>query len=279
MRHWLLLAYIGATWLLAVATMAAGLLLSQPRLEWAWWGALLLLGAALAGEVGAVPIASPHRRRDRPYIASIASIPHISAALLLPAWAAAGLAGAGILLNALPELRSGKRVLFNVFNVASRSASVGLAALAAGQLGLQGAGLGNGDWSEVASFLLVAALYCATHSLLGAGVSAIATRHAFWSVLWTNARSTAPAELAISVLGGLAAFIWVKNPFWVPIAVCPALISQLTFRYIAASTRKTTQLAALDRLGRALSAGVTPNEIFRAASAQLRGTRSVEGAF
>jgi hypothetical protein len=29
-----------------------------------------------------------------------------------------------------------------------------------------------------------------------------------------NARFTAPAELSLAVIGGLAGFVWVKDPHW-----------------------------------------------------------------
>jgi hypothetical protein len=94
-----------------------------------------------------------------------------------------------------------------------------------------------------------------------------------------SARSAAPTGLAMTVLGGLAAFVWVTNPYWLLVGASPAIISQLTLRYVAERNRKAAQLSSLDRLGRQLSTGLSVDEVFHAVSSQLRGVRSVEGCF
>jgi diguanylate cyclase (GGDEF)-like protein/PAS domain S-box-containing protein len=266
--------YVGLTCALAAAVGGLAMVTPLYPVEWAWWGAVLLFATTLASEAGAVPI--PTRMEDEPYIVSIATIPHLACALLLPAPIAALVAGSAMLLDELRGRRGPSRVLFNT---ACTTTSVGLAALVANSLGLVGGQLGGGTLFEVLAFLLVAATYYVVNTVVVAGIGALASGQSFVSVFVGNARFTAPAEFAIAVLGGLAAFVWVKNPFWFPVGLVPAAVSQLTFRYIAASNRKATQLAALDRLGRALSASLTPEETFRAASAHLRGGRSVEGTF
>ena len=83
----------------------------------------------------------------------------------------------------------------------------------------------------------------------------------------------------MALLGGLAAFVWVANPHWLLIGASPAIVSQLTLRYIAQRNRKAEQLSSLDRLNRQLSTVLSHEEVFQAVSSQLRGLRSVEGSF
>ena len=86
--------------------------------------------------------------------------------------------------------------------------------------------------------MVVAVAYYAVNTVLVAGVGAVETRQSLRHILSANARFTVAAELAASVLGGLAAFVWMANPFWLPIGLFPVAISQLTLRYIAASNSK-----------------------------------------
>jgi diguanylate cyclase (GGDEF)-like protein len=270
----LLAAYIGCTCVAATVVVGAGLLMQLPNLDWSWWGAMGLLIAIILTERLAVPV--PTDAADGSYIVSVATIPHMAGALLLPPPLAAGLAGVGMLVDEVRSRRTSARL---IFNVASTTLTVGFTSLAASLLGLAGSQLGNGSTLEMFQFLLVAATYYASNALIVAGVGAIAGQKPFRAVLMANARFTAPAELVVTVIGGLGAFIWVKNPYWLPIGLCPAAISQLTLRYIAASSRKTTQLVALDRLGQDLSATLTLEEVASALETHVMSQRGVEGQF
>ena len=237
-------AYIGLTWVLAVAVVAIAVLLPTTSREWSLWGAGLLLLAAVFSEGLAVRL--PNRETEEAYFVSVATIPHVMCALLLPPALAAGIAALAMLID---ELRHRRAVDRTLFNTASTACAVGLTALIGGLLGLTGRQLVEGDWRAVLAVVVVAVAYYAVNTVLVAGVGAVETRQSLRHILSANARFTVAAELTASVLGGLAAFVWMANPFWLPIGLFPVAISQLTLRYIAASNSKARQLAALDRLG------------------------------
>jgi diguanylate cyclase (GGDEF)-like protein len=267
-------AYVGLLCLAAAAVIAAGLLLPLhgPALVFEWWGVGCLLMATLVTERMAVPV--PTTSAEGSYTVSVATIPHMIAALLLPPPLPSVVAGTAMLLD---EARSRHAPIRVLFNVASTTLTVGVTSLLASLLDLTGAHLGMGDGRELLRFLLVAATYYAANTVAVAGVGAIRNRDPFWMLL-ANARFTAPAEVVAALLGGVAAFIWVKNPYWLPLGLCPAAISQLALSYIAANNRKTTQLMALDRLGQSLSATLTVEEVAEALQGHLTEQAGVEGA-
>src|SRR5207237_10524565 len=134
--------------------------------------------------------------------------PQLPAAVLLPPWAAALIAGLAMLLDERLRVRDPwSQVLFNA---ASTSTSLGLAALVADTLGLTGDRLGSGDWRQVLGFFLVAGVYYVGNTLPVAGIVAILHGGSFWRLSLQQARSTAAAEFALAVVGGIAAFVWVK---------------------------------------------------------------------
>src|SRR5919197_5780677 len=208
----LLAIYIGLTCFAATAVIAAGLLVPLPAPNWAWWGAACLFVAAIVTERMAVPV--PTNSGKGSYIVSVATIPHMVCALLLPTPLASLLAGTGMLVDEVRSRNDPERV---TFNVASTMFTVGFTSLTAGFLGLTGHALGDGGALELFQFLLVAATYYASNATLVAGVGAISGRKPFRAMLLGNARFTAPTELVVAVLGGLAAFIWVQDPYWVPV--------------------------------------------------------------
>src|SRR5439155_9557779 len=120
---------IGLTCALACGSIVAGATLAQTdRLEWAWWGAVLLAGISVIAERRAVQMPGGTE-------VSVATIPHLVGALLLPPPVAASVAGCGILVD-LVRARAGFRKL--AFNVANTTATVGLAALVASLVGVTG---------------------------------------------------------------------------------------------------------------------------------------------
>ena len=270
----LLTAYIALTWVLAIGVVWMAIALPTTSTEWSPWGAGLLLVAAIFSEGFAVSV--PNRETEEVYIVSVATIPHVMCALLLPPALAACIAGLAMLVDELRHRRPVDRVLFNT---ACTACSVGLTALIGNLLGLAGRQLVEGDWRAVVAVVLVAVAYYAVNTVFVAGIGAVAARQSLLHILSTNARFTVVTELAASVLGGLAAFVWMANPFWLPIGLFPVAMSQLTLRYIAASNSKARQLAALDQLGRALSATLTTEQVFAEASAHLRGAHRVRGSF
>jgi len=248
--------------------------LPQRPLEWSWWGAVLLLIASRVAEAGIVEIT---RESDEAgYGVSLATVPQLACALLLPAPIACLVSGATMLID---EFTSRSPVSRLAFNVASTTLSVGLTSIGAGLLGISGAGLAETGWSGVASFLLVAACYYLVNTLPVAWVGALAGGRPVWPAILQSARSTAVVEFAFALLGGLVAFVWVVNPYWLLVGVAPVIISQLALRYVAERNRKTEQLSSLDRLGQQLSLGPTAEEIFQAVSSEMCGVRSVEGCF
>jgi len=269
-----LYVYVAATCLVTVAVLCAALRLPDQGVVWSWWGAGLLLAGMLLTEAGAVEIS---RESDQAaHVVSVSTIPHIAAALLLPPWLAAILAGAGMLID---ERRVGSPLLRLVFNVACTSSSVGLAGVLAHLLGVAGDQLGNGSRSELPSLASVVLAYYAANALPFAGIGALLGRGSFWRNALLNARQTAPTEPALAVIGALAAFVWIKDPQWVTVGLIPAAISQLTLRYIAARNRKAEHLAALDLLGRRLSGGLSVDEVFHHASEHLRQRPAIVGCF
>jgi len=272
-RQSLLTVYLGAICTLAAATAAVALVAPMPAFEWAWWGAACLFAAMLVSESAAVPV-PVNTTTDRTYVVSIATVPHIAAALLLPPALAGGLAGLAMLID---ELRSRRPVRPLVFNVASTTATVSAVGLGASGFGLHGGQLGNGDPRQLPAFLLVIAAYYAINAVLIAAAGALSSGRSFRGDLVSNARFTAPAEMVVAALGGVTAFMWVKDAFWLPIGLSPVLIAQLTLRSIAARNRKTTQLVALDRLSRDLSACVTVEEVVSTTRDHLLGGLRLEG--
>lgn len=269
----LLALYLGAICALATATIAVALVAPLPPFDWAWWGAACLFATMVLTESAAVPV-PVNTTTNRTYIVSIATVPHIAAVLLLPPFLAGSLAGVAMLVD---ELRSRRPVRPLVFNVASTTATVSAVGLGASSFGLHGGQLGNGDPRQLPAFLLVIAAYYVINAVLIAAAGALSSGRSFRGELTSNARFTAPAEMVVAALGGVTAFMWAKDAFWLPIGLSPVLIAQLTLRSIAAGNRKTTRLVSLDRLGRDLSACLTAEEVLSTARDHLLGNLRLEG--
>jgi diguanylate cyclase (GGDEF)-like protein len=267
-------AFVAAVAVLAAVVVVVSAVVPQRAIEWAWWGALILLIATRVAEAGIVEIARDSDEAG--YGISVASVPQLASAVLLPPPVAAMVAGLGMLLD---ELNARSPISRLAFNVSSTILSVGGTALGASLLGISGMGLAAAGWTGVASFVLVATMYYFLNTVPVACVGALAGGRPIRPALLQSARTTAPTELGLALLGGLAAFIWVVNPYWLLIGASPAIISQLALRYIAERNRKAAQLSALDRLGQQLSTGLTVEEVFQAVSFQMHGVRSVEGCF
>jgi diguanylate cyclase (GGDEF)-like protein len=266
--------YVAAMCGLAVAVLLAALSLPGLPLQWSWWGAAVVLASMIVAEAGAVELTRDSEHAG--HVVSVSTIPHVAAALLLPAWLAALLAGTAMLVDECRARRAGLRL---AFNVACTTSSVGLAGLVAQLFGLAGDRLGNGDGLQLPALLAIVATYYVANTLPVAGVGALFGNQSFWRSTAQNARQTAPAMPALAMIGGLAAFVWIKDPHWLLVGLIPALVSQLTLRYVAARNRKTEHLAALDRLGRHLSGQLSVDEVFGSASEHLRQVRGVGGCF
>jgi diguanylate cyclase (GGDEF)-like protein len=102
--------------------------------------------------------------------------------------------------------------------------------------------LGTGGWTEILLFFAVACANYTINGLLVGGVIAPSSGDPLWQVLRSNIRYAAPAELSAAIIGGLIALVWARLPSWLPAALFPAIIAQLTLQYIAASARKAAQL-------------------------------------
>ena len=221
----------------AIALAAAALLLAATRYvaadQWDARGVLLLVVAMAVAERLAVPL-------PRAGAVSVATIPHIVAALLLPPWVAMVAAGAGMLLDQVVG-RAGVRK--SVFNIASVVLTVGVTALIADWAGLQSTVLGRPDqWQQVPAFLLVSSAYYASTNLLVSAVVSISTGTPIQRSLLENATFAVPAELGVCGIGGLIALLWVLSPPWVLLILFPAVVSQVTLIYISSSKRQAEQL-------------------------------------
>jgi diguanylate cyclase (GGDEF)-like protein len=225
--------YISFTVVAAIGALAASATLARDDgLEWAWWGAVLLTVVSIVAERRAVVMPGGTQ-------VSVATIPHLVGALLLPPPVAALVAGCGILID-IVRARSGIRKI--AFNVANTTATVALAALVANLLGVTGQELTVHGPSDVLRFFLVALTYYAVSNALLAGVLSVSTGRRLLRVLLANARSSAPPEVGVAVIGGLVAFVWVTNPAWLPVVVVPAIIAQITLEYVQTAGRRTEQL-------------------------------------
>jgi diguanylate cyclase (GGDEF)-like protein len=266
--------FIGGTCGIAALVLAACSALGSASVAWAWWGLGLLLIGCILGEAGAAEIT--RESDDAAYVVSVASIPHLASALLLPPFLAAAVAGLGMLID---EVRTRSPLSRTLFNVASTTNSVGVAALIAHRFGLAGDKLGDGDWRQVPIFFGVATIYYALNTLPVGAIGALVRGGSFWRTVARNARFTAPSEFALAVIGGLAAFVWIKDPHWIVAGLFPTAMSQLALRYIAARNRKAADLSALDRLGRELSTGLSVEGVFHTTSAHLQQVRPIAGCF
>jgi diguanylate cyclase (GGDEF)-like protein len=232
--------YIASTGLLALATL--GLAAAVPQhLEWSWWGVGLLFAGTMLAEVWAVPL-------PRAGAVSVSTMLHIVAVLLLPPPVAALVAGAAMLATQVGERAPLNRL---IFNTSSATLTVGLTGILANHFGLLERPLGDGGALEIVAFFGLAAANYLINDLLVTGIAALSTGEPFGPMLIENSRYSAPAEIAVTVIGGLLALVWVRAPFWLPAALFPALISQLTFKYIDATARRSAELehrAAHDHL-------------------------------
>jgi diguanylate cyclase (GGDEF)-like protein len=269
--------FIGLICLAACLLVSLCLIFPLATMQWAWWGAAALFVTMLVSEAGRVELS--HAAGDEEgnrYVVSVATIPHIASALLLPPALAATLAGASMLVD---ELRGRSPLPRLVFNVACTVLSVGAAALEANALGVAGSSLGDESWWRVLAFFGVVFTYYLVNTLPVVAITTLASGGSFWRLLATNIRNSAPAELAVAVCGGLAAHEWVRGPAWVLAGLSPAVISHLALQSIGARNRKAEQISSLDRLGRALSAVFTVEEVFAAAATHLRAGGPVAGCF
>jgi len=226
---------LGCLLVLWVATMAPS------KVEWSWWGLALLVAGTVLSELSVVPL-------PKAGAVSISAMLHIVAALLLPPFVAAVVAGLGILLSMLYERARLRRILFNTCSAAM---TVGTTAIVASYLGLSNGQLGQSGPGEIGAFFVLVAVNFALNDLIVTGIVAVSSGEAFGPLLVETTRYSAPAEVAVTVIGGLLALVWVRSPFWLPAALFPALISHLTFKYIDASNRRAAELrhqALHDRL-------------------------------
>ena len=269
--------FIGLVCLAAGGVVSLSVALPSPGVSWAWWGALLLFASILLSEAGSVELSHAAGDEDGSrYVVSVATIPHIASILLLPPPVAALLAGGGMLVD---ELRGRSPLPRLVFNVAVTVLSVCTAGLVAMSLGVLGNALMDDSWWRVCAFFGVIVTYYLVNTLPVVAITTISSGGCFWRVLATNARDSALAELAVAVVGGLAAHEWLHGPAWVVAGLSPVLISQLALRSIGARNRKAEQIGSLDRLGRALSAAFSVEEVFDASAAYLRRGGPVAGCF
>lgn len=225
--------YITLSVVAAMAIVVGANWVGQVPLEWSWWGVGLLLAACVFTETQAVEIAGGAT-------VSVATIPHLAAALLLPPPMAALVAATSLVVVQLHDREQTDKL---IFNSASLAATVGLTSMVAHALGLAGAGLADSSLTGLIAFFLVALTYYLVNNLSLAGVVAISSGTSFFRALLRNGRASAPPEVAVAVIGGLVALIWVVRPVWLPLVLFPAVIAQLTLRYISESGRKTAELA------------------------------------
>jgi diguanylate cyclase (GGDEF)-like protein len=226
------IALIGA---LALIALVAGFPYAVPEPGVGWFGVAALFIALVVGESWAVPL-------PKSAAVSVSTVSYIVLALLLPPTLAGVLAGLSMITVLVWQRKRPSRVFFNG---AASVATVALTALMAHPLGLADGSLGDGGLLELFAFLYLAAFNYAVNSLLVSVIVAIASGVPLRQVLFEHSVYSAPAEFAGAVLGVLIALVWLKAPNLLPLAVFPALISQMTLQYIAASNRRAAELRHL----------------------------------
>ena len=203
-----------------------------PNGQWPWLGGLLMLALCCLLE-------SRSARMPGGNTVSIATIPHLAGVFLLPAPIAVAAAALGMLFDLLRLREPRVRIVFNISNIAL---TVAITALTAKLLDARGSGFEDGGLDDVARFLTVVVVYYIVNSLVLSGIISLARNESVLAVFWSSARASAPAEVAVSVIGGLAVYIWLTNAVWLVLIVFPMLIAQLTLDYLAASDLKTREL-------------------------------------
>lgn len=226
------LVYITLVGVAASIGLVAWLINEPPVGQWPWLGGLLMLALCCLLE-------SRSARMRGGNAVSIATIPHLAGVFLLPAPMAVAAAALGMWFDLLRLRQPRSRIAFNISNIAL---TVAVAALTAKLLGARGSGFIDGGLDDVARFLVVVVVYYLVNSLVLSGIISLATNEPLISVFWSSARASAPAEVAVSVIGGLAVYIWLTNAAWLVVVVFPMLIAQLTLDYLAASDLKTREL-------------------------------------
>ena len=98
--------YISLTAAAGIAVVAGGHWAPQVPLEWTWWGVLVLIAACVVTETQAVEITGGQ-------VVSVATIPHLAAALLLPPSMAALVAATSLLLVQVHERAPLSKLIFN----------------------------------------------------------------------------------------------------------------------------------------------------------------------
>jgi signal transduction histidine kinase len=232
--------------------MLAALALDPTSEPWSVWGILILFAAMAVTERLSVPLPSEGG-------VSIATIPHIMAVLLLPAWLAVLLAGSSMLLDQLAARATMRKLLFNV---ASIMLTVGLAATIAHIIGVGRAGLAQPDqWQQVPAFLVVAATYYLSTNVLAAILFSMIRAEPIHRIFVENARFVLPAEFAVCGIGGLMAVLWVLSPAWAPVILFPAVVSQAALSYISSSKRSHARLAFLAEASRVLALSLNQEKL------------------
>jgi diguanylate cyclase (GGDEF)-like protein len=218
---------------LAAAALFLGAAQYSPSDAWDLQAVLVLAVAAAVAERLAVPL-------PRGGAVSVATIPHMVAALLLPPWVAMVAAGLGMLADQLVGRTGLRKTLFNVSSVLL---TVGATAVVADWLGLQRNTLGRPDqWQQVPAFLVVSAVYYAATNLFVSTIVSISSGTPIQRSLFDNASFAVPAEVGVCGIGALIAVLWVLSPPWVLLILFPAVVSQVTLIYISSSKRKSEQL-------------------------------------
>src|SRR5436305_427206 len=115
MRHRATNVYIGLTVVGALLVLVGGCFVPQLALDWTWWGVGLLLAGCVLTETQAVEIPGGAK-------VSVATIPHLAAALLVPPPLAALVAATGLLIVQVHERAAPGKL---IFNTASLGATVG----------------------------------------------------------------------------------------------------------------------------------------------------------
>lgn len=218
---------------------------------WNALGILALFVAMVIAERMSVPL-------PKNAAISIASIPHIMALLLLPAWLAMLIAGASMIVDQVLARAPLRKMLFNTASVAL---TIGATAMVADRIGLGRSQLDINQWQQVPLFLVIACTYYGLTNLLVAVVVALGAERPVHHVFLDNVRFVLPAEFAVCGIGGLVTIIWLICPAWTPLVLFPAIVSQVAFVHVTSSKRNQQRLEFVAEASRVLALSLDRDDL------------------
>jgi signal transduction histidine kinase len=197
----------------------------------------------------------------RGWLTNASAVAHLCAAFLLPPGIAMVVAALGATIRAarypLPSLKA-------LFNIASISLSVGLAAHLATQLGGPSNVAPGGNFTDPLVAILVSSAYCALSAGLVIGAVSIDKQRPFWVVLRGNLVVQTLGEIGLGVVGAMLAAMLTAAPNWAPMLLVPAGLLYFAKQSMDRADRRSRNMAVTSAVGRAVVGTLDPERAFQA---------------